>query len=71
MAVQTLAPLLACTIELTAAHPVNKLQPPPLVCPFIFLTIHMIRDTIFDLVYSSYLIAWRKLACGSICYIML
>jgi hypothetical protein len=30
------------------------------------LTIHMIRDTIFDLVYPSYLIAWRKLACGSI-----
>ena len=26
----------------------------------------MIRDTIFDLVYPSYLIAWRKLACGSI-----
>jgi hypothetical protein len=26
----------------------------------------MIRDTIFDLVYSGYLIAWRKLACGSI-----
>ena len=30
------------------------------------LTIHMICDTIFDLVYSSYMIAWRKLACGSI-----
>jgi hypothetical protein len=26
----------------------------------------MIRDTIFVLVYPSYLIAWRKLACGSI-----
>jgi hypothetical protein len=31
-----------------------------------YLTIHMIRDTIFDLNYPSYLIASRKLACGSI-----